>query len=98
MNIEKITNGTTSSIKIIGRLDSVTSPEVSEKLKDYLLGVEHLILDCSELEYISSAGIRVILKAQKQMKIQGSMKMIHVNDTVMEVFDITGFSDMFDIE
>jgi anti-sigma B factor antagonist len=60
--------------------------------------IKELILDCGELEYVSSAGLRVILKAQKRMKAQGSMKLMGVNETVMEVFDITGFTDILTIE
>lgn len=98
MTIEKNLNGENLTMKIIGRLDTVTAPELEAELNSSLPTVKDLILDFAELEYISSAGLRVILKAQKTMSTQGSMKLIHVNESVMEVFDITGFSDILTIE
>ena len=98
MTIEKKLNGENLTIKLIGRLDTTTAPELEAELNRSLSGVKDLILDFGELEYISSAGLRVILKAQKMMNAQGSMKLIHVNDTIMEVFDITGFVDILTIE
>jgi anti-sigma B factor antagonist len=98
MNIEKNTSGNTTSLKVIGRLDTTTAPQLESTIDACIAGVEEFILDFSELEYVSSAGLRVILKTQKQMNVQGEMKIINVNDTIMEVFDITGFADILTIE
>lgn len=98
MTIEKKVNGATTELKIIGRLDTVTAPELEAEVNDCIEGVQEFILDCEALEYVSSAGLRVILKAQKIMNNQGSMKLMNVNDTIMEVFDITGFADILTIE
>ena len=94
MTIEKTLTGETLILKVIGRLDTSTAPQLEAEMNDGLDSAKDLILDFSELEYISSAGLRVILKAQKIMNKQGTMKLTGVNDTVMEVFDITGFSDI----
>ena len=98
MTIERILNGDNLTIKVAGRLDTITAPELDAALDSSLKGVQELVLDLESLEYISSAGLRVILKTQKTMNAQGSMKLINVNDTVMEVFDITGFVDILTIE
>ena len=98
MTIEKNLNGNSLTLNLAGRLDTTTAPELEAELNRSLSGVKDLILDFGELEYISSAGLRVILKAQKTMTAQGAMKLVHVNDSVMEVFDITGFSDILTIE
>ena len=98
MTIERILNGDNLTIKVAGRLDTITAPELDAALDSSLNGVQDLVLDLEALEYISSAGLRVILKTQKTMNAQGSMKLINVNDTVMEVFDITGFVDILTIE
>lgn len=82
----------------IGRLDTATSPEFEKKLGELLSGITELVLDMTNLEYVSSAGLRVILKAQKVMFHQGKMKLIGVNESVMEVFEITGFSNILNIE
>ena len=94
MTIEKTLTGETLILKVIGRLDTSTAPQLEAEMNDSLDSAKDLILDFSELEYISSAGLRVILKAQKIMNKQGTMKLTGVNDTVIEVFDITGFSDI----
>ena len=91
-------NGTAATLKIIGRLDTTTAPELEAAIDGCAAGLKDLVLDCSALEYVSSAGLRVILKAQKLMNAQGSMKLTHVNETIMEVFDITGFADILTIE
>lgn len=97
LNIDKkITDVTT--VILSGRLDTTTAPELEAFANDNLNGVKDLVLDMENLEYISSAGLRVILKMQKLMNQQGSMKLIHVSDSVMEVFDITGFVDFLTIE
>ena len=82
----------------VGRLDTTTSPEFEKELEASLSGVAELMLVLSELTYISSAGLRVIWKVQKQMNAQGSMKVTGVNDVIMEVFEITGFADILTIE
>ena len=98
MTIEKIVNGAAVTLKIIGRLDTATAPALEKEIDASVPGMQELVLDCGELEYVSSAGLRVILKAQKQMNTQGSMKLTAVSETVMEVFDITGFADILNIE
>ena len=98
MTIDKNIEGTKTQLKIAGRLDTSTAPELETTIDACISGVEELIIDFEGLEYVSSAGLRVILKAQKIMNKQGSMKIINVNDTIMEVFDITGFADVLTIE
>ena len=98
MTIERTVNGTVVTLKIVGRLDTTTAPVLEAVVDGCKADVKELILDCSALEYVSSAGLRVILKAQKQMNVQGSMKLIGVNEAIMEVFDITGFADILTIE
>ena len=98
MNIEKEVNGALATLKIIGRLDTTTAPALETAIDGTVSDVQELVLDCSALEYVSSAGLRVILKAQKLMNAQGCMKLTHVNETIMEVFDITGFADILTIE
>ena len=98
MNIEKTITGKNILLKVAGRLDTTTAPQLEAAIDDCIADAEELVLECSELEYVSSAGLRVILKAQKRMNVQGSMKLTNVNDTIMEVFDITGFADILTIE
>ena len=98
MTIEKAMTGTTAVLKIVGRLDTTTAPELEAAIDGCVAGIKELVLDCAALEYVSSAGLRVILKAQKLMNAQGAMKLIHVNEAIMEVFDITGFADILTIE
>ena len=86
------------NIALEGRLDTSTAPALEAELKASLEGITELVLDFEKLEYISSAGLRVVLAAQKVMSNQGSMKLVHVNDEVMEVFEITGFVDILTIE
>ena len=81
-----------------GRLDTVTAPNFEQELKESLDGVTELTLDFENLEYISSAGLRVLLAAQKTMANQGGMKVIHVSDMIMEIFEVTGFSEFLTIE
>lgn len=81
-----------------GRLDTTTAPELEAVLKESLNGVGALVLDMEGLVYLSSAGLRVILGAQKQMNRQGNMVVRYVNDTIMEVFEVTGFTDILTIE
>ena len=98
MMIEKLSTGTGITLKIIGRLDTTTAPELEATVDGCIAGLKELVMDCSELEYVSSAGLRVILKAQKLMNAQGTMKVMNVNETIMEVFEITGFADILNIE
>ena len=98
MTIEKKMNGESVVIVVTGRLDTQTAPELEKELEAIFTGLKELTFDMSRLEYISSAGLRVILKAQKIMNAQGSMKLTDVNDSIMEVFDITGFLDILTIE
>ena len=86
------------TVALAGRLDTTTAPELEQKLRENLPGVTELVLDLADLEYISSAGLRVLLGAQKIMMKQGSMKLTHVNETVMEIFEVTGFVDILTIE
>ena len=97
MTIEKNVNGAVVTMKIVGRLDTSTAPALEAAIDGCVAGIKELVLDCSALEYVSSAGLRVILKAQKKMNVQGCMKLIGVNETIMEIFDITGFSDILTI-
>ena len=98
MTIEKKINGEAATLIVSGRLDTQTAPELENELDTVLSGIKELIFDMTNLEYVSSAGLRVILKAQKAMNAQGSMKLTGVNDSIMEVFDITGFLDILTIE
>lgn len=98
MDIEKHKDGKKLDVKLVGRLDSKTAPELKEVLEDSLNDVEELTFDLSELNYISSAGLRIILSTQKTMNKQGSMKVTNVQDIVMEVFESTGFVDILTIE
>lgn len=98
MEIIKTQENTALNIALEGRLDTMTAPEFENALKDSIEGVELLVLDFEKLEYVSSAGLRVILGAQKIMNKQGAMKIINVNEEIMDVFDITGFTDILTIE
>ena len=98
MKIEKITDGKELTIKVEGRLDTVTAPELEKEVKDSVQGVEVLVFDLAGLDYISSAGLRVVLSAQKIMNAQGKMIVKNVNEAVMEIFEITGFTDVLTIE
>ena len=98
MTIEKKINGEALTLIVSGRLDTQTAPELEKELDSVLADIKELTFDFANLEYVSSAGLRVILKAQKAMDAQGSMKLTGVNDSIMEVFDITGFLDILTIE
>lgn len=98
MEITKTMDQLTLTIALAGRLDTSTAPALEAELSTSLNNVASLILDFEKLEYISSAGLRVLLGAQKTMSKQGSMKVIHVNPDIMEVFEITGFCDVLTIE
>ena len=98
LNIEKKKDGKDLTVSLSGRLDTVTAPELESELASSLDDVENLVIDMTDLEYISSAGLRVLLTAQKTMNQKGTMKLINVNETVMEIFDVTGFVDILTIE
>ncbi len=98
MDINMNKQGNSLTIELVGRLDTTTAPQLESSLKQNVGDCEELIMDFANLEYISSAGLRVVLAAQKVMNKQGSMVIKNVNDTVMEVFEITGFVDILTIE
>ena len=98
MNIEKVCAKNVITLKLRGRLDTTTAPSLETAVSEVVGACENLVLDFAGLEYISSAGLRVILKAQKAMAAKGGMKVLHVNETIMEIFEITGFSDILTIE
>ena len=98
MDIKTTLNNDTLEIALTGRLDTVTSPDLEKELVNSLEGVKKLVLDFAKLEYISSAGLRVLLSAQKMMKAQGCMEVCNVNANIMEVFEITGFVDVLTIK
>ncbi|WP_297235867.1 STAS domain-containing protein [uncultured Flavonifractor sp.] len=98
MEIIKELNGNDLVLKLQGRLDTTTAPELEQELKNSLPGVQALTIDMEGLEYISSAGLRVVLFAQKTMNRQGSMVVRGAGPMIMEVFDITGFSDILNIQ
>lgn len=98
MTITKTQDQNSLTLFLEGRLDTTTSPQLEAELSASLGGVTHLTLDLSNLAYLSSAGLRVILSAQKRMNKQGQMVVRNVNDTIMEVFEVTGFVDILTIE
>ena len=98
MTIEKNLNGTELTVTIIGRLDTTTAPQLEAEFKQSVAGVEKLVLDFAGLEYLSSAGLRVLLAAQKVMNKQGEMIIKNVNETINEIFEVTGFIDILTVE
>lgn len=98
MTIEKIAAGSELTIKLGGRLDTTTAPQLEAELKQSTAGVTLLVFDFSTLEYLSSAGLRVLLSTQKLMNKQGQMVVRNINDTIAEIFDVTGFADILTIE
>ena len=98
MEIINKQNGTNLEIALVGRLDTVTAPELEKELNARLDAADTLTLDFSDLAYISSAGLRVLLSAHKLMSRKGGMKVVHVGEIVKEVFDVTGFADILTIE
>ena len=98
LNINKTTEDKTLTVTLEGRLDTTTAPQLESELKSELAGVTTLVMDFEKLEYISSAGLRVLLSAEKVMNKQGEMKVIHVSDVINEIFEVTGFSDILNIE
>ena len=98
MTINKTVDGTLCTIALEGRLDTTTAPELDQEIKTSLSGIEKLVFDFAALEYISSAGLRVLLSAQKIMNAQGSMVVKNANENIMDIFDVTGFVDILTIE
>ena len=98
MTIIPAREGSSLNIALEGRLDTTTAPQLEAELKQSLDGVTALALDMEKLDYLSSAGLRVLLAAQKQMNKQGTMVIRHVNETIMEVFEVTGFIDILTVE
>lgn len=98
MTIEKKLNAKELTLTLSGRLDTGTSPELEAEIRNSIDGIESLILDMSALDYLSSAGLRVLLYAQKTMNKQGRMLVRNVNETISEIFEVTGFSDILTIE
>ena len=97
MVIKKNVNGSEMIIELDGRLDTNTAPDLEKEVSD-LVGIKLLIFDFAKLEYVSSAGLRIILSCQKQMDLQGNMIIKNVNESIKDVLDITGFSDVLTIE
>lgn len=98
MTITKTQNGAALTVKVDGRLDTMTAPQLESVVSSELGGIEKLVFDFADLEYISSAGLRVLLSAQKTMNAQGTMTVKNVNELVSEVFEVTGFTDILTIE
>lgn len=97
MTISKSAEGSKLTLAVEGRLDTTTAPELENEIKSSVADVTELVLDFKELQYISSAGLRVLLSAQKIMNKQGSMVVTHVNEDINEIFEVTGFSDLLTI-
>lgn len=98
LNINNAKEGSKLNITVEGRLDTTTAPELEAVIKDEINGVTELVIDLDKLEYISSAGLRVLLAAQKIMMKQGQMVVTNPNDVIKEIFEVTGFSDILTIE
>ena len=98
MTIEKTLNGTELTVTLTGRLDTTTAPQLEAEFKQSVGKVERLVLDFAGLEYLSSAGLRVLLAAQKAMNKLGEMVIRNVNETIREIFEVTGFVDILTIE
>jgi anti-sigma B factor antagonist len=98
LNINTTANGDKLTVVLEGRLDTTTAPELDETLKNSITGVKELVFDFEGLEYMSSAGLRILLATQKKMSAKGGMKVTNVNDVISEIFEITGFSDILTIE
>ena len=98
MKITKKQNGTALEVAVEGRLDTVTAPEFEKEIMESIKGIDTLTLDFANLEYISSAGLRVLMMAHRNLRLHGTTKVIHCNDIVREVFEVTGFGDILTIE
>lgn len=98
MTMEKTMTGTACTIALAGRLDTTTAPQLEKEFRAIAPDISQLTLDFSQLEYLSSAGLRVLLSAQKEMSKKDGLVIKNVNETIMEVFEVTGFSDILTIE
>ena len=98
MTINKLVDGENLTIEIEGRLDTTTAPELEKVANESLADIKELTIDLKKLEYISSAGLRVVLSMQKKMNTQGSMIVTNPNEEIMEIFDVTGFTDILNIK
>ena len=98
MTVTKTLEEKVLNVKVEGRLDTATAPALEEELAEVMDEVEELVFDLEGLEYMSSAGLRILLATQKKMAQKGGMKVVNVNDVIKEIFDITGFSDILTIE
>ena len=98
LKIDKTIENGKAEYKLEGRLDTTTAPDLEKDLKEVYEGLNALVFDFENLEYISSAGLRVLLASQKVMEKQGEMKVVHINEAIMEIFEVTGFSDILTIE
>ncbi len=98
LNIVKTVDAGKASFALEGRLDTVTAPDLEREIKGVIDGVSELTMDLEKLEYVSSAGLRVLLSVQKIMNRQGKLKIVNVSQTIMEIFEVTGFSDILTIE
>ena len=98
MNIKKMIDGEMLTLYVAGRIDTTNAKEFEDVINSELKDITGLIMDFAELEYISSAGLRVLLIAIKQMKKQGSMKIVHSNEMVKEIFEVTAFADLVEVE
>ncbi|MBR3493554.1 MAG: STAS domain-containing protein [Bacteroidales bacterium] len=94
----KTQEGNKLTIALEGRLDTMTAPELDQELRSSLEGIQELVVDMAQLEYVSSAGLRVLLSAQKVMNKQGEMVVRNVSEQIMEVFEVTGFTDILNIQ
>lgn len=97
MEIKKTVDGKTLTLEIDGRLDTLTSPTLQNEINSSIEGIEHLVLDFKKLVYISSAGLRVVLSAQKEMNVRGSMVVKNCSQEVMGIFEMTGFSEILNL-
>lgn len=98
LDINKSANESELTVWLKGRLDTLTAPQLEDSLKEDIDAVTAIVLDLEELEYISSAGLRVLLSAQKTMSVKGTMVLRNVSEEIHEIFDVTGFSDILTIE
>ena len=98
LNIEKAFDGSKLRVTLDGWLDTLSSPNLERELESVIHDVTELVFDLEKLQYLSSAGLRVLLDAAQIMEEQGEMKVVHVSDTIMEIFEVTGFSDILTIE
>ena len=98
LNIEKKSEGNNLTIELTGRLDTTTAPDLEKEVKGNIEGVESLVFDFNALEYISSAGLRVLLTMQKEMNKKGTLEIINVCDDVRDIFEVTGFNDILNIK